>query len=952
MAPNTPVTHSAFSAGNIHSYIKTVLTLQDSDYRTWRHVFLVHCGSYGLQGHLTGESKPTGTNDDLWQRLDYVVLSWIYATVSTDLLTMVVDDDATAHKTWVAIEKLFLDNKKARALALMEEYNSCSKGNLSITDYCNKLKKLSDQLNDVDHPISNEDLVLKCLRRLPSQYQSLYNIIPLQTPFPDFLNVRSMLLLEENRQNLQDSVPTTTNPTTALYVSPTNNTQNNNNNYKGGQSHTPAYTPPPIAATSWPAAQPMDATALVQGFDTMSFKAPVDGNWYMDSGASSHMTFNSGTLNTISNHRLNSPKHVVVGNGSLIPVTTIGHKHLPSSLALKDVLVTPSLVKNLISVRKFTTDNNCSVEFDSCGFSVKELPSRREIIRCNSKGDLYTFTPSTTSLPLALTVAHTSALWHCRLGHPSDASFQNLRRNNLIPCNKYVSQILCESCQLGKHSRLPFSTSLSSTSASFDIVYSDLWTSPLLSNSKFRHKLKSDGSLERYKARWVVRGFTQEEGVDYDETFSPVVKPATVRTVLSLAVSNSWSIRQLDVKNAFLHGHLTETVFCEQPSRFQDHEHPDYVCKLNRALYGLKQAPRAWYQRFASYISCLGFISSKCDSSLFICHTPTHMAYLLLYVDDIILTASSPDFLHAIIRDLSTEFAMTDLGPLHYFLGISVTTTPTGLFLSQSKYIAEILERARMRNCKPCATPVDTKAKLSGDSGEPFDNPSLYRSLAGALQYLTFTRPDISYAVQQVCLYMHNPRVPHFNALKRILRYIKGTSSLGLQLHRSSDHSLTAYSDADWAGCPDTRRSTSGFCVFLGPNLILWSSKRQPTTSRSSAEAEYRAVANAVAETCWLRALLNELHRPVRTATLVYCDNVSAVYLSTNPIQHQRTKHIEIDIHFVREKVQLGQVRVLHVPSALQYADIFTKGLLTLLFQEFRSSLSVRSPTAMTAVVC
>ncbi|GJZ28539.1 ribonuclease H-like domain-containing protein [Tanacetum coccineum] len=225
-------------------------------------------------------------------------------------------------------------------------------------------------------------------------------------------------------------------------------------------------------------------------------------------------------------------------------------------------------------------------------------------------------------------------------------------------------------------------------------------------------------------------------------------------------------------------------------------------------------------------------------------------------------------------------------------------------------------------------------------------------SLAGALQYLTFTRPDISYAVQHVCLFMHNPQEPHLSALKRILRYVRGTLSYGLQLYSSTTSSLMAYSDADWAGCPTTHRSTSGYCVFLGKNLLSWSLKLQFTLSRSSAEAEYRGVANAVAETCWLRNLLRELHTPLATATLVYCDNVSAVYLSSNPVQHQRTKHIEIDIHFVRDLVATGVIRVLHVPSRYQYADIFTKGLPTSLFDEFRTSLNVRSSPVQTAGEC
>ncbi|GJS23572.1 ribonuclease H-like domain-containing protein [Tanacetum coccineum] len=267
----------------------------------------------------------------------------------------------------------------------------------------------------------------------------------------------------------------------------------------------------------------------------------------------------------------------------------------------------------------------------------------------------------------------------------------------------------------------------------------------------------------------------------------------------------------------------------------------DYVCLFQKSLYGLKQAPRAWFQRFSSYAIRACFHHSKTNLSLFIFHRGPDTAYLLLYVDDIILTASSTRLLQRIISSLHNEFSMTDLGPLNYFLGISATRTPTGMFLSQSKYATEILKRANMLKCNPCKTPVDTEKKL-GPDGPPVTNPTVYRSLAGALQYLTFTRPDLSYDVQQLCLYMHDPREPHLASLKH----------------------------ADWAGCPTTRRSTSGYCVFLGDNLLLWSSKRQHTLSRSSAEAKYHGVANVVAETAWIRNLLRELQAPLFTATLVY----------------------------------------------------------------------------------
>ncbi|GJY68733.1 ribonuclease H-like domain-containing protein [Tanacetum coccineum] len=298
---------------------------------------------------------------------------------------------------------------------------------------------------------------------------------------------------------------------------------------------------------------------------------------------------------------------------------------------------------------------------------------------------------------------------------------------------------------------------------------------------------------------------------------------------------------------------------------------PSYI----RSLYGVKHAPQAWFQRFAAYITHVGFTHSHCDSSLFIYRHGADTAYLLLlYVDDIVLTVTFEVLLQQIVASLHQEFSVIDLGLLNYFMGIFVTCDSSGMFLSQRKYAPEILERAHMFNCNPSQTPIDIESKLR-DDGDLVSDPTLYQSLAGSLQY------------------------------------VRGTLDNGLQLLSSSTTSLVAYSDADWAGCPTTWRSTLGYFVFLGNNLISWSYKRQPMLSRFGAEAEYCGVA----ENCWLRNLLHELHTPLSFATLAYYYNVSAVYLSSNPVQHQRTKHTEIYIHFVRYLVVVGQVQVLHVPS-------------------------------------
>ena len=257
-----------------------------------------------------------------------------------------------------------------------------------------------------------------------------------------------------------------------------------------------------------------------------------------------------------------------------------------------------------------------------------------------------------------------------------------------------------------------------------------------------------------------------------------------------------------------------------QPPGFVDKRFPHYVCRLRMALYGLKQSPRAWYQRFANFLLQIGFTFAQSDNSLFTYRHASDMAYLLLYVDDINMCTSSDSLRDSLLSTLKTELPMSDVGPLSYFLGISVTRTSSHMLLSQQKYAQEILERVGMSSCNPVATPVDTNSKLIADARPPVSNPTHYRSLAGALQYLTFTRPDIAYAVQQVCLFMHDPRELHYHALKRILRYIQGTIDHGLHLYPTSHMRLIAYTDADWGGCPDTCRSTSDYCYFLGDNLI------------------------------------------------------------------------------------------------------------------------------------
>jgi Reverse transcriptase (RNA-dependent DNA polymerase) len=301
--------------------------------------------------------------------------------------------------------------------------------------------------------------------------------------------------------------------------------------------------------------------------------------------------------------------------------------------------------------------------------------------------------------------------------------------------------------------------------------------------------------------------------------------------------------------------------------------------------------------------------------------------YLLVYVDDIILTKNDQAVITTLLNSLNSQFSIKDLGNLHYFLSIKVNSVSGGLFLTQTTYLHSILERANMVGAKPCKTPIQPGLKLSKTNDTTLSDPFLYRTIVGALQYATISRPNLAFSINEASQFVSAPTDVHWQLVKRILQYVKDTLHHGLLLRHSPQLCLNAYCDADWAGDPDDRRSTTGYVVYLGLNIVSWPSKKHATVSRSSTEAEYRSLAMTTSELLWLQSLLTELGQLSTTTLVLWCDNLGAIFLAAISVFHARTKHIELDFHFVREKLADKKLDVRFLCSADQIEDIFTKSL-------------------------
>ncbi|GJX70161.1 ribonuclease H-like domain-containing protein [Tanacetum coccineum] len=857
---------------NLTTLVPVKLDTDEMNYSSWMCFFKNLCKGHELLKHILGEPSDVATSSDpsppivKWLKIDLIVLSWIFTTLSKTLQQrLVVEDPQTAKQAWDLIAKIFNDNMRTRSIALKAELRSLKLGDLSIDAYFRKPESISTILTSLGSPINNDDVVTIALEGLPDKYDNVSGIIVHREPFPDLKMVHSMLTTEEIRLKSQaqaTSIDSTSTSPMVLLANSGNSTRRSNvasdkvnkpcfhfnkgfcrfgehckflhNGVHGNHSLWSNSAPSSNVASS-PNMTPNDMMALIQTQHALLAKLGYNGttNIGKSHGPSTVLNSNGNTTPVALHMSLNGPlpsfsmfnsppgflspqqtQHFCyqptqlvspaqsvgqLGQSSQVGQTgsrdpTSGNWNMDTSASshLNDFVSSLSDIFNLCIYPFVLVGDGYSIPVTNSGHSILSTPHR--------PFHLNNVLTSPNILKNLIYVCKFVRNNHCIVEFDAFGfSIKDFITRRVLLCCDSTGDL--------------YSVTKPSTIPHAFLTSQDRWHQCLgHPGSEVLRHLLSNGTLSRYKARLVVNGSTQLEGVDVDETFSPVVKLGTISFLV-------WLLLEI--------------------GRF-----------INLML------------RMPSYMG-------------------THTAYLLLYVDDIVLTASSETMLQQVIASLHQEFSMTDLGSLNYFLSISVTCDSSGMFLSQRKYAIEILERAHMVNCNPSRNPVDTESKL-GDDGDLVSDLTLYQSLAGFLQYLTFTHPYISYAVQHVCLYMHDPQ----GIISRL---------------------LNRFCDADWASFPTIQIST----------------------------LEYHGVTDVVSETCWLRNLLRELHTPLTSAMLVYCDNVSAIYLSSNPIHHQRTKHIEIDIHFVRDLVIAGQVRVLMFHRVISLLTFSLKDCIGLCLRSF-----------------
>ncbi|KAK9870289.1 hypothetical protein WA026_006376 [Henosepilachna vigintioctopunctata] len=456
---------------------------------------------------------------------------------------------------------------------------------------------------------------------------------------------------------------------------------------------------------------------------------------------------------------------------------------------------------------------------------------------------------------------------------------------------------------------------------------------PITCKWVFCLKKNKKGEIERYKARLCARGFAQVKDIDYKETFSPTTRYDSIRILLSIAAREDYGMEQFDVKTAFLYGELTEEIYMEVPEGIKVDS--SKVVKLNKSLYGLKQSSRCWNKKFSSFLVSYGFKVCSADNCVFVGYFNSFKVVLIIYVDDGLLLSKSKGAMNFILNDLGNNFEIKRI-TLNSFVGMEITKKENSVIISQFNYIENIINKFNLYDAKSCNTPADVNVQLTKNDNETVNNFP-YREAVGALLFLSsVSRPDISFAVNLVSRYVNNPGKPHVNAVKRIIRYLSCTKMMSIVYDSNTE--LIGYSDSDFAGDIDTRKSTTGYLFLMNGGPVTWASRKQNTIALSTTESEYMAACDAAKEILWIKQFLLDIGESQNCFTL-NVDNQSAIKLINNPVFHRRSKHIDVRYNFIREKVEQKIIQINYVESSFQLADFLTKALSHNKFNFIRDSV-------------
>ncbi|CAN6455989.1 unnamed protein product [Victoria cruziana] len=470
----------------------------------------------------------------------------------------------------------------------------------------------------------------------------------------------------------------------------------------------------------------------------------------------------------------------------------------------------------------------------------------------------------------------------------------------------------------------------------------------------FKTKRDSSSNIERYKPRLVAKGITQKEGIDYNETFSPVSTKDSFRIIMAFVAHFDLELHQMDIKTAFLNGDIEKTIYMVQPENFASGTAKNMVCKLKKSIYSLKQASRQWYYKFHQVIASFGFEANLADKCVYQKFSGSKFVFLFLYVDDILIASNDLGLLYETKKFLSTKFNIKDLGDASFVLGIQIFRDRSRgiLGLSQKAYIDKVLQRYGMKDCKAGDTPVSKgdKFSLKQCPSTPIKSKEIeqisYASAVGSLMYAQVcTRLDIAFIVGMLGRYLSNLVKDHWKAVKRIMRYLQGSKDNMLVYRKSDDLEILGYSDSDFAGCQDSRRSTSGYVFTLAGGAISWKSVKQTLVATFTMAAEYIACYEASNQALWLRnfvaglRIMTGIERPLR----LLCDSSSTVQFSNNNRSLPKSKYIDIKYLVVKERTQNGQVSLEHIGTDSMIADPLTKGLPPKVFHKHIACIGVLS---------